>query len=170
MNDSSAQSGADHGLEQPPPFERKMAISWWQGLGMLPLFLVPVLALAKVLGDEMEVRSVRRGDWLLTAELPVCVRASNDVRITLELTRAGDLVPGPPLRVEISPAYLSRFTDVRVISPMVDAGRTSGTVVAPAPVFIDLVPVRYGWARGRVDVTSPTGERWELALKTFVFP
>jgi len=158
------------GLEKPTPFERRVVLGGWQAVGVALLFAVPMLALTKGLGDRMEQCTVRHGDWVLNAEVPVCARDGAALQITLRLERADTGQLAPPSHVEISPDYLSHFTDVKLSPSVFGITNESPKTDMPAPVVIELIPDRFGWARGRVGVTTGTGERLELELKTFVFP
>jgi hypothetical protein len=166
----NSKSADESGPETPPPFERKVVLGAWQAVGVAVLLAVPALALTKALGDRMEHRTMRQGDWVLNAEVPVCARDGAALQITVRLVRADDQpVPLAP-RVEISPGYLARFTEVRRRPSVFGLGEEAAPADGAGPVVIELTPERCGWARGHVGVTTATGERLELELKTFVFP
>lgn len=147
-----------------------MVLGTWQAVGVAVLLGVPALALTKVLGDRMAHRTVRQGDWVLNAEVPVCARDGASLQITVRLARADDQpVPSSP-RVEISPGYLARFTEVRLRPSAFGLSEETAPTDGSGPVVIELTPDRCGWVRGNVGVITNTGERLELELKTFVFP
>jgi hypothetical protein len=157
------------GPEKAPPFARKVVLDGWRPLGILLVLMVPMLALAKMLGDRIEHRTLRQGNWVMNVEAPACARDGAPLQIIINLSSRDD--PGVaelPLRVEISADYLTRFTDVRRLPSVFGQGDASPA--AGGPVVIELTPEHFGWARGRLGVTARTGERLELDLKTFVFP
>ncbi len=158
------------GPEAPPPFKRRVVLGRWQAVGVAVLLTVPVLALAKVLGDRVERREVRLGGWVVTAEVPACARDGASMQITVQLARADNRPVSSAPRVDISPGYLSRFSDVKQRPSVFGVTEESAKTDVPGPVAIELLPDRFGWARGRLGVTTDTGERLELELKTFVFP
>lgn len=158
------------GPEAPPPFERRIILGGRQAAGLALMFAVPALALAQLLGDRVERHELKKGDWVLAAEVPVCARDGDPLTITVSLSRAGDRSNAAIKRVEVSTDYMERFTDVRRRPAVFAINSGADDEDAGAPVAIELTPDRFGWARGRLDVTTETGERMELPLKTFVFP
>lgn len=154
----------------PPPFERRVVLEWPRLAGLVLMMAVPVLALAQLLGDRVQRREVRKGDWILGADVPVCARDGDPLHITVNLSRESAKRAEPMADVRISADYLGRFTEVRRKPVHFALGEESGEADAVAPVVIELTPDRSGWARGRLDVTTETGERLELELNTFVFP
>jgi hypothetical protein len=80
------------------------------------------------------------------------------------------------VRIEFPAGYLRRFDEIRSFPQ--GANLTSGGYeytlpVSPdgaaAPVFVDLMPAEYGWARGSVRIVVNDREA-SLPLETFVFP
>lgn len=155
--------------EPPPPFQRRVVIGRRQAVALGLLFLVPALALARLLGDRVERIESRTGGWRLSADVPACARDGDPLRITVNLARAHNRAASPMAGVDISTDYLECFAEVRR-RPSVFKSAGDDVTEAAAPVIIELTPDRFGWARGRLAVTTETGERLELALNTFIFP
>lgn len=156
--------------EAPPPFERRIELEWPRIVGLVLMMTVPVLALAQLLGDRVERREVRRGEWRLVAEMPVCARDGDALRITVNLSLGSEVRAVPMASVELSTDYLECFTEVHRKPVHFSSSDKSIVADAVAPVVIELTPDRFGWARGRLVATTETGERMELELSTFVFP
>jgi len=156
------------GPEPAPEFARRLVLGRWQAAGLVLLLGVPVLALGRLLGDRVESHALRTGEWVLVAEVPACAREGNQMRITVRLARAAGGAEAPLSRVELSADYLSRFSAVRPLPSGFGDPVTPARV--SAPMIIELTPEGYGWARGRLGVVTETGQRLELAVKTFVFP
>lgn len=154
----------------PPSFERRVVLEWPRLAGLVLMMAVPVLALAQLLGDRVQRREVRKGDWILGADVPACARDGDPLHITVNLSRRSVPRAEPMADVRISADYLGSFTEVRRKPFNFIQGEESGGADAVAPVVIELTPDRSGWARGRLGVTTETGERLELELTTFVFP
>ncbi len=167
---AKAASEEASGPETPPSFERRVVLGRWQAAGLVLLLAVPALALTKLFGDRVEQRTTRNRDWVLNAEVPVCGRDGAPIQITLRLERAENGLLTAPSHVAVSPDYLSRFTDVKLRPSVFGIMNGLPQADAAAPVVIELIPDRFGWARGHVNVTTGTGEQLKLELKTFVFP
>jgi hypothetical protein len=157
------------GPENPPPFQRRVVLGGWQSAGLFAMASVPLLALAQLLGDRVSSHRLEHDGWVLNAEVPACARDGHAVQITVSLHRAEGTAPAPVAAVELSPDYVARFSDVKR-RPVVFARLEKNAEPPLSPVTIDLTPSRYGRARGRLGVTTETGERLELELNTFVFP
>jgi hypothetical protein len=142
----------------------------WQVVGLAVVMAVPVLALAEMLGDHVEQRVVRREGWILNADVPTCARDGAPLQITVRLSREDTPAVLAAANVELSPEYLSRFTEVKLRPSVFGTTEESAAPANAQPVVIELTPDRCGWARGRLGVTTGTGVRMELELKTFVFP
>ncbi|HSH95941.1 MAG TPA: hypothetical protein VK968_17475 [Roseimicrobium sp.] len=158
------------GPETPHPIERRIVLGTGQAVGVAVLLAVPVLALTKALGERVERLEMRQDGWVVNAEVPVCARDGASLQITVQLARADNRPMASAPRVDISSGYLSRFSDVRQCPSVFGVTEESAKTHAAGPVVIELIPDRFGWARGRLGVTTDTGERLELELKTFVFP
>lgn len=158
------------GPEAPPPFKRRVVLGGWQAVGLAVVMAVPALALAEMLGDRVEQRVVRQAGWILNADVPVCSRDGAALKITVRLSREDAPAALTEANVELSPEYLSRFTEVKRRPAVFGTTEESAASANGQPVVIELTPDRCGWARGRLGVTTGTGVRMELELKTFVFP
>ncbi|MDF3057131.1 MAG: hypothetical protein K0R17_1346 [Rariglobus sp.] len=163
-------------MEQPPGFQRRVVFDRRQGIGLLLLLVLPVLALFQQLGDRVQTLEASGDGLVLRAEAPMSARYGDALQLRLTLIGPA----GPEARrvnVEIAEDYLARFTDVNSRPEMVrftdkagmleqELPREGGSV----PVVIELTPEEYGWARGYVRASLASGASVELAIKTFVYP
>jgi len=167
-------SAASAQPEEPPEFPRRILIGPGQAIAVLLLLAVPVLALARLLGDGREQREARAGGLALRIEAPVRARFGNPVTLRI----AVEAPVGQRVRVEVAAGYLERFSDLRA-QPGLGGLTEESAVFQPeltaetggrALILIDATPQHPGRARGYVRASLPSGERVEIPLDTLVFP
>lgn len=169
-------SAASAQPEKPSEFPRRILIGPGQAAAVLLLLAIPVLALARLLGEGREQREARAGGLVLRIEAPVRARSGSPV--TLRIAVEAPAAPaGPRARVEVAAGYLERFSDLRT-QPGLGELTEEAAVFQPAGpaaggralILIHATPEHPGRARGYVRASLPSGERVEIPLDTLVFP
>ena len=164
--------------EPPPEFKRQILFGRGQAIGLFVLLLIPVLAVLRVLGDSKATLEARVDGLVLNAEVAKCTRYGNPAQLKITVAAPAD---AQRVEVEVTTDYLERFSDIHAEPASVrmtdrstvfareltqDGDAHGGTAL----VVLDLTPERYGWARGKVRVSTETGGSAELEIKTFIFP
>lgn len=163
-------------LEKPPEIPRRLLLNWRQGIGLIFLLAIPVLALLRFLGDGKSTVEERAQGLAVRAEVPVSARYGNMLQLRLTIT-AEPSIKMRHVNVEVSTDYLAGFSDIHAQPEIVRSTANASVIpqdVPPggegAPVLIELTPEKPGWSRGFVRVSAESGEAVELPLKTFIFP
>jgi hypothetical protein len=174
----SKVSPVDHSdeLEKPSEIQRHLLLNWRQGVGLMFLLTLPVLALFRVLGDGRATVEARTGGLSVDAEVPLSARHGNVLQLRL-MIGASAVVNARRVHVEVSSDYLEKFREVRTQPEVIRFTADASVIIQDvsegeggAPVVIELTPEVSGWAEGRVRVSAESGEVVELPLKTFIFP
>lgn len=167
---------SEPGPPQAPAFERRLQFARLQLVGMPLVMLVPMLALAGLLGGRREHAERRADDVVVDVAYEGRARYEASSRIEVKVHNAG-AVPLAAAQVEIERALLEGFSEV-MTSPAVAAIEGDAHVVALgelAPgatrmVIVEFRPSQPGRVRGGVRARVGESARVRVPVEMLVLP
>lgn len=172
---------------EPPPLERKLRLSWPQGLMIVVILVTVAVALAGGLDPEMERVAATSRTLEVQVEYPARLRHSKRgvFRVWVRVTGEGETTGGAPepgrsgaagpptgaVTLILDPALLSGYDEVAAF-PSFDRAYVATLPLGPAGAAMATIEVRAeraGWNRGSLRVAAG-GDTVTVRLRSLTLP
>jgi len=160
---------------KPPEVHHKVSFYLYQIIGVLIIFLIPILALSGVFGATRDKAEASSEVFSIEVEYPTKFRYKTIDPLSIKIRNTSNSAQS--LTVTIEEEYLSHFTNVK-FSPQekeITNGKyifDLGTLQAGESKTIsgEIQSEEYGSFKGLIEASSTAEENLQVEVKTISFP